>query len=137
MEDSPEQFQIIENYSKCKFSEVCREFDKIKSKIDDDSIISPYKSKINQVLKENIIAQVTKSCTSIPTSMLAEICKEDQSFIINTINGLIGSNTINCKFDEVSKNITSHDINILDATVEKVNENTNKLYAKSLEQLIK
>lgn len=137
IEDNPEQFEIIESYSKCRFAQVCLDFDFFKVKISEDPLIAPFLSKMNSVLKENIIQQIVKSSTSIPLKTLSELVNEPKEYIKSLLINMINSNTVTCKFDDITNNIVNVEVKQANLTVEKVLESTGKFYFQAIEKLIK
>ena len=58
-EDYNNYFQILENYSKCRFDLVCVELDKMKDKILNDCFLCANTGKIFLEIKNNIMKEVT------------------------------------------------------------------------------
>ena len=109
-EDSPEQFNIIFNYSKCQFSQICREFNSnIISKIKSDHILYQFVDKINNDFKINIISQIIKASISVPIKFISDVCKEKPEFVEKVAINLISNGTLNSKIDKVSMIILQHE----------------------------
>ncbi len=135
-ESSPEVFEILECFSKCKFSKICIEFEGIKDKLRKDSFLEEHVLKMNKFLKENIILFILKGVNSISFRQLSEIVKESEGFIENTVGNMILSGQVSFRIDGINRIINYYDVSIDSVLSMKVIENSNRTYNKLINSII-
>lgn len=136
-EDYEKELQLLEHYFRCRFDIVAEEFEKLKEKLNNDSLVINNLLKINKALKSNIIEEVIKSSSTVPLSYLSSLIKErDTSKIENSIINLIFEGKIKAKIDDIENVVVSHEISNTTATYYKTVEFAKKIYGKSIEKII-
>ncbi len=137
LENSPEKFDIIFNYGKCRFASICQEFNsKLIYQINSDLILYHYSRRIVEEFKENIIKQIVKSSSSIPIDYLSNLVKENSSFVEKTVVNLIISGNLNCRIDKINKIILSLENSSIHSTYKKGLSFSDKTYFDLVSKLI-
>jgi len=138
IEDSPERFNIILDYSKCRFSKICEEFNKnYIFQIGADYILCHYTEKISEDFKKSIIEEVIKCSVSIPITFLSTLVQESPEFVEKEAVDLISNGSLNCRIDKVNQVILNSEISKQNQLMKKAIKFNEKLYSAEIHELIK
>lgn len=137
LEACPEKFNILFNYSKCRFESICQQVHSdIIKQINSDLILFDFSSKIISDLKENIITQICKSSISIPIKYLSEMVKENKDDVMKVVFRLITSRSISCRIDLVDEIIVSVNSDKTSDTLKKALQLSEKNYYQVAYKLV-
>ncbi len=136
-EDYPDYFLQLENYSKCRFDWIIEEFEKLQEKVQSDPLLANNFFKINFEVKNNILKEILKSCSSVSIQYLTQILREKDSFKIeNWIFSGISEGNLKVRIDDVDKVVYAQEIDSMSNSVTKTLEFTRNTYNNSITKIL-
>jgi hypothetical protein len=106
-DDNPVAFEILENFSKCKYSLVVSNIDSILKKADSDPVLSTMKGKISFDSKFNILIEIISAASAVSIDYLSVVLKEKPEVVENWILQGILEGSLKVRIDDIAKIVYS------------------------------
>lgn len=136
-EDFPHYIELLENYSKCRFDIITEEVEKLQEKIHTDPLTANNFTKINFEIKNNILKEILKSCSSVSIAYLSSILREkDTQKIENWIFMGISEGYLQVRIDDIDKTVYAQEISTMRNSVQKTLEFSKSTYNNSINKIL-
>jgi len=134
-EDYTNYFDILESYSKCRFDVVCVELDKMKERIQTDPFLAANAGKIYLEIKNNMIKEILRACSTVSIQYLSGILKESEDKVENMILLGIRNNVMKACIDDIDHIVYSREPKTLNTVINKTLDVSKEIYNTSIMRL--
>ncbi len=136
-EDYPANVEILENYSKCKYDIIAKQFEEMKPRIKSDPIISSNLTKINFEVKNNMLREILKISSKVSIDYLSSVLREeDKVKLENWILLGISDGYLRVKIDDIEKVVYSSEISLKNSIIEKARNLAMRTYDHSVMKIL-
>jgi hypothetical protein len=136
-EEHPENLEILENYSKCRFDFITDKLDQMQENITSEPLLANNLPKINYLVKVNILSEILKASSTVSLDYLCKLLKEKNSIIVeNWILHGISEGRFKVKIDDIDKLVYSYETESLPSTVNKALDFSKKTYCNSMNKIL-
>jgi hypothetical protein len=136
-EENPELFEILENYSKCRYDWITLFLEKLQVRITSDPFQMNNCIKMSYLVKNNILFNILKTTSSVPINYLSYILNEKNHIIIeNWILSGISEGKFKVKIDDIDRVVYSSEISSLENTIGKTLGVSRKVHVNSINKIL-